>query len=144
MVAQVLITPEQAIRWTGSQLEVFGQESTTYTVLFVDENGCIDERTLDVRVTEIGGIYVPNVFHPGSSSGNAVWTPEIGAGYRLEMVRIYDRWGNEQYAAVGTAAWDGTRHGRPCPSGVYAYQLVLTPPDGAGALVLRGDITLLR
>ncbi len=39
--------------------------------------------------------------------------------------------------------WDGNSGGTPCPSGVYAYMLKATNPDGSSE-IKSGNITLMR
>ncbi|MGB4846700.1 MAG: T9SS type B sorting domain-containing protein [Saprospiraceae bacterium] len=143
-VADIQFTPTSSIRWTGSTIEVFGNEDRQYSITFIDDHGCTDTHFLRVRVEKAKGIYTPNVFSPTSNNANAIWYTTIDPSYALEMLLIYDRWGNAVHHSVRDATWDGTFHGKLCPSGVYVYQLVVVHLISHERKVLTGNVTLLR
>lgn len=140
----VLLAPTTSIRWTGTAIEVYGDQDITYEITFVDDNGCTDIHTLDVKVEKEKGIYLPNIFNPASNSGNDVWKPSISESYNLEVLRIYDRWGTMIHQSTAEATWDGSRNGKECQTGVYIYQLILKHSFSGERKVLMGDVTLLR
>ena len=143
-LSDVLFDPPTSIRWTGNAIEVYGDLDQQFEITFVDENGCIDVHLLQVLVEKEQGIYLPNIFRPGSTTINAIWQPSISESYQLEVLRIYDRWGNMMFQSTMDALWDGTRDGHECPSGVFVYQLILTNLGTNERKILTGDISLIR
>lgn len=143
-VADILFAPATFIRWTGSIIEAYGDQDIQYEITFVDDNGCTDIHVLQVKVEKEEGIYLPNIFSPSSTSGNEVWKPSISESYKLEVLRIYDRWGNMVYQSTTDTTWDGTRDGQGCPPGVFVYQMIITHQGTNERKVMMGDITLLR
>jgi gliding motility-associated-like protein len=143
-VTDVLFSPGTDIRWTGADIEVFGSSDIRYEITFVDENGCIDFHILNVKVEKQQGIYIPNVFNPASTSGNEMWRPSISESYIIEVLRIYDRWGNIVHQSSEEALWDGTRKGKPCAPGVFIYQLNLRHIVTGERIMMNGDISLVR
>ncbi len=143
-VTDIHFDPATSIRWTGSTIEVYGDKDQPYEITFIDENGCTDIHLLNVLVEKAQGIYLPNIFRPGSTTGNAVWQPSISETYTLEVLRIYDRWGSMMYQSTTDPSWDGTSDGQDCPSGVFVYQLILNHVSSGDRKVMIGNITLLR
>lgn len=143
-VTDVLFSPGTDIRWTGAEIEVFGSSDIRYEITFVDENGCIDVHFVNVKVEKQQGIYIPNVFNPASTSGNEMWRPSISESYIIEVLRIYDRWGNLVHQSSEEALWDGTRKGQPCAPGVFIYLLNLRHVVTGEPIMMTGDISLVR
>jgi gliding motility-associated-like protein len=143
-LSNVLFDPPSSIRWTGTGIEVYGDTDQQFEITFVDENGCIDIHHIQVFVELEQGIYLPNIFSPASTTGNAIWQPSISQSYQLEVLRIYDRWGNMMFQSTMDASWNGTRDGQECPSGVFVYQLLLKQVNTGERKVIKGDFTLLR
>lgn len=143
-VTDILFDPIASIKWVGSSIEVFGEKDNIYEITFIDENGCTDIHYLHVKVEKEEGIYLPNIFRPGSTTGNAIWKPSISEAYKLEVLRIYDRWGNLMHQSTSDAEWDGTSNGQDCPTGVFVYQLILTHLGTKEQLRMTGDISLMR
>lgn len=143
-VADILFNPTTSIRRISTAIEVYGDQDIAYEITFVDDNGCTDIHTLDVKVEKEEGIYLPNIFNPASNSGNDAWKPSISESYNLEVLRIYDRWGTMIHQSTAEATWDGSRNGKECQTGVYIYQLILKHSVSGERKVLMGDVTLLR
>ncbi len=143
-VTDIRFDPATSIRWTGSTIEVYGDKDQPYEITFIDENGCTDIHLLNVLVEKAQGIYLPNIFRPGSTTGNAVWQPSISETYTLEVLRIYDRWGSMMYQSTTDPSWDGTSDGQDCPSGVFVYQLILNHVATGDLKLMIGDMTLYR
>ncbi len=145
-LSAIQFEPESSIRWNGTLIEVYGDRDITYHIIFVDENGCLYTHVLSVDVTEEEDApnYFPNVFSPSSTHGNDIWQPAINDRYKMEVIRIYDRWGNMVYQSESDASWDGTIGGQQCQSGVYVYQITLTDIHTQEVKVLMGNIALLR
>jgi len=136
--------PAENILWSDATLRLFGAQDDTYEITFEDENGCTDTKTLHVHVEQLKGLYLPNVFHPGSNNENATWNTTIYPPYQLEVVRIYDRWGNMVHQSTEEINWDGDCKGNSCPSGVYVYQVIMRDMTSGENKTLKGDLTLIR
>ncbi len=143
-VVDIQFAPTSSIRWTGTAIEAYGNEDRQYLITFIDDHGCTDTHLLQIRVEKAKGIYTPNVFSPTSNSSNAIWYSTINQSYMLEMLLIYDRWGNVVHHSVSDATWDGSFDGQACPSGIYVYQLVVVHIASHERKVLTGNLTLLR
>ena len=63
----------------------------------------------------------------------------------IEMVRIYDRWGNLVYIIENPSVieWDGTYRGRYLEQGVFTYLITYRDPAFAQK-IKSGDVTLIR
>lgn len=116
----------------------------TYLVQVAAENACVDSAQRMIVVVAPFDIYIPNSFTPNADGINDTWYPAIRGGVKSLRWRLYDRWG--LLIATGeniTARWDGTKDGKPCPEGAYAY--VIEVETLTGEKVLKsGTITLLR
>jgi len=125
--------------------------STTYTVTSVDDQGCVatDEVTVFVEEEPDYVYYIPNAFTPNSDGSNDFLTaygPDLNL---IELMTIFDRWGNIIYSAASmdpndsNNGWNGSRQGEPAQPGVYAYTMTLVFRGGYTQTV-NGNITLLR
>lgn len=121
------------------------EETTTYTVLVTNADGCEGTATKEVVVTfdDITNLLKPsNFFTPnGSDQINPVW--EVGniLSFPQCSVVIVDDKGQKVYEAKPYLNdWDGTRDGKQLPSGVYYY---LIRCDGE-TKTKAGSITLIR
>lgn len=90
------------------------------------------------------GVHVPTGFSPNNDNNNELYSIIVGIDVQAFTFSIYDRWGNKilQSSEKGFT-WDGTFHGEPCNSGVYAYILEVVFTNGSGEL-RSGNITLVR
>lgn len=62
---------------------------------------------------------------------NKVWLPRVPEGMTLHHVGIYDRWGNEVFAATDESeSWDGRFSGQIVSTGNYVYVLKLINDKG--------------
>lgn len=84
----------------------------------------------------------PNVFTPGVAPNDCF--RGYGVNIRDYQLEIYTRWGDCFFRTNDiNESWDGTRNGRRCPEGAYAYLCRYTTPDGKPA-TLSGTVLLLR
>ena len=125
-------------------MRVFGDHDAVYEITFTDENGCTDVHRLHVKVEQLKGLYLPNIFHTGGNNGNEFWTTTIYPPYQLEVVRLYDRWGNMVFQSSDEIHWDGTFNEKECTSGVYVYQVWVRNQITGERKNLIGDLTLVR
>ena len=101
---------------------------------------CYFSDSVLVRVQECQqgfALYAPNVFRPGSSLGNDVFTL-FGEGLELQLLQVYDRWGNLVYRSTDGKGWDGGNWA----AGTYVWMARLRQGDREGWL--SGDVLLLR
>ncbi len=135
--------------------------TTTYTVTVIDSSGCEATSQVTIRVDKNLHIYAPNIFSPGNKDGiNDFFNVWASKGIKnLDLLEIYDRWGNLVYKGVDgvnfdrndyTSGWNGrvSRHGdkeasgRPVVSGVYTWRVVARWLDDT-TTNHAGDVTVL-
>ncbi|MCB0686332.1 MAG: gliding motility-associated C-terminal domain-containing protein [Saprospiraceae bacterium] len=100
----------------------------------VDQNGCLslqylalsaenDEKDLDFP-------FIPNAFTPNGDNINDIFAIQA-PDYETIHLNIFDRWGNQVYAASGpNCQWNGLVDSNRAESGVYLYQFILKGPQG--------------
>jgi len=144
------ISEGQAFR-SEDAIRVSPDRTTVYRFEGITSDGCIASDDITVFVREDLGIYLPNVFAPGSSIiQNQVFY--VQASERVEEVisfQIYDRWGELLYLQEGfppndpAMGWDGTHRGEELNAGVFVY-FIKVRLRGNREEILKGDVTLLR
>jgi len=137
---------------TDCQIVTFSpNETTTYTITVIDENGCLATDDIQVLVDLRRNVYTPNIFSPNSNNTNDHFQLVTGNGVvMVNYLKIYDRWGNkiyvdESYMPNDTEhiGWDGTRNGTENEPGVYVFFAEVEFVDGV-TIVYKGDVTLVR
>lgn len=96
------------------------EETTIYTLLLTDANGCFDTREVTVTVLELLEIYVPNAFSPnGDGQNDQLFVINRGlAG--IQEFSIYNRWGELLFSTANILeGWDGTYKGVAQEVGTY-------------------------
>ncbi len=88
-------------------------QSTLYTVVATDTNGCIAQDTVSVDVIADHTTFTPNAFSPNGDGNNDFWQLYGNlAGIRTFQLLIFDRWGEKVFDAdVPDFKWDGTYKG---------------------------------
>ena len=126
------------------------RENITYTVVAANDGACVTRAQVDVIVTCNGGnIFVPNTFSPNGDGANDVFYPRGTGLYNIKSFRVFNRWGQQVFEKVNTAAnnaadgWDGTLNGQKLPSGVYVYIIEVLCTNNM-LVPVKGNITLLR
>lgn len=123
------------------ETSVYSPETITYTVTFVNDNGCIARDDVTIHFDAI--IYVPNTFTPDGNNFNPVFKPEGGniVDYNL---KIFNRWGELIFESNNfNIGWDGTYGGMLSPDGTYIW--VIEYSDSS--LIpnrIKGHVNLLR
>jgi gliding motility-associated-like protein len=119
-------------------------DTTVYTVVMTDLNGCTSATQVKVNVRPPNQVFIPNMFTPNSDGVNDfIKLYTTGVIERVEF-NIFDRWGNRVFFADDVnERWDGTYHGKNCNTGVYAYFYRVAFADGR-VIKGKGDITLVR
>ncbi|MBK7408650.1 MAG: gliding motility-associated C-terminal domain-containing protein [Saprospirales bacterium] len=157
VVELTLTGPGASISWEPTQsldcatcATVFAtpQESIVYQVLIIDENGCTQtlETMVHVRIDcDPGRVQIPTAFTPDGDGVNDTFGILTVAGREkvLEM-QVWNRWGQTVFESTDPQArWQGDHRGKPAPSDVYAYRIVVGCADGF-LEVYTGEVTLLR
>ncbi len=124
--------------------------NTEYVFNVTSVLGCTISDTVFVRVSDPGGIYVPNAFTPDHDGVNDYF--EIFTGPNIERIvlfKIYDRWGNNVFTASDFSPgdlggrWDGTYNNTPLDPDVFVYQAKAIDLRG-NIKSAEGDLTLIR
>jgi gliding motility-associated-like protein len=126
------------------------RESVTYTVVGANEGACVARSQITIKVTcDKSNVFVPNTFSPNYDGVNDVFFPRGKGIYRINSMRIFNRWGQQVFdkyqfdANDQSAGWDGTIKGKPAGADVYIYAIEVICNNNT-ILPLRGDITLIR
>ena len=99
----------------------FTQETITYVVEYVDENGCTASD--DVTIFFEGIIYIPNTFTPDGDKFNETFFAQGGNIVEFNIL-IFNRWGELIFEGNDfNDHWDGTYNGLPCPDGTYIWKV---------------------
>jgi gliding motility-associated-like protein len=117
-------------------------QTTTYTLLAVDDNGCeaTDEVTVFVDVNTPIQIMVPNIFSPNGDGVNDTWVIPILDFFPDNNVKVFNRWGMLVFEADNYNngnAWDGG----DLPEGAYYYIIQLSLQ---GDKVYKGHVNIVR
>lgn len=128
---------------------IIATQSTTYVVQVTDEDGCVAFDSVRVIVRDERPIYVPNVFAPDKAYPNSHFTLFGGpAATRIELLRIYDRWGSLVFEARDIPlndpylGWDGRFRGKPV-DGVFTFYALVRFVDER-QIQYDGSVTVVR
>jgi gliding motility-associated-like protein len=125
--------------------------TTSYGISVISIDGCSDEDFMTVHLNSAAEeFYVPNIFSPNGDGQNDLLLISTGRNIvEISTFEIFDRWGNIVFSIDNLAtndpsvSWDGTRHGTPLNSSVFAYRMVVTFTSGRQEAYF-GDVTLIR
>lgn len=119
------------------------QTTTNYVVFVTDLNGCSNSDT--TLITVIPDIFVPTGISPNGDGANDTWVISYIEQFPLNVVEIYNRWGDLLHRAEGydnAAPWEGFHNGKPLPTGTYYYIIELN--DERFPEPYTGPITIFR
>jgi gliding motility-associated-like protein len=108
---------------------VMPTETTTYSVLITDSNGCEfrDEVEICVLDSQLDLIKAVSIITPNNDGQNDNLQFNGLESFPDNNLTVFNRWGNVIYEADGYQTddfrWDGTRQGQPLPAGTYYYVL---------------------
>lgn len=128
------------------------QETTTYTVIVQDDNGC--QAQAEVKVVVLTPecrepvIFVPSAFSPNGDGHNdllRVRGNELADNFFIDFYFvIYNRWGQRLFETTDpNQAWDGSFKGVPLEPDVFGYYLEVKCYNGE-TFFKKGNVTLLR
>ncbi len=133
---------------TAKEIEV--TTSGNYALTVTNECGLFDYAAA-VNIKDCGcNIYVPNVFSPDGDGWNDALEVFTGCDYPFRLLRfsVFDRWGNNLYAATeGTSVrWNGLYRGKYVPGGVYVWlmEYEIVRNGRAERFIKSGDISILK
>ncbi len=123
------------------------EETTDYTVLVTQDNGCEVLGLVTITVLNPSCIepyvYIPNGFTPNGDGLNdelEVYGNSIDEMY----LAIYNRWGQKIFEANSQSEkWDGTFNGKPLPPDVFGYYLQVRCLNGE-EFFKKGNITIVK
>ncbi len=119
------------------------EEDVTYTVFFVDENGCTAQDEVMVLVNFVIGIGVPTAFSPNDDGNNDVLFVK-GNGIESLSFTVYNRYGEVVFETTDQSiGWDGTFKERIENPGVFTWVLQYNLIDGKRGSQ-KGNTTLIR
>jgi gliding motility-associated-like protein len=126
-----------------------GTESKSYILTMANEDGCVNERSVQVNVKEKSTVLVvPNVFSPNGDGINDTWEVNFSDREPVLDINIYDRWGNKMYTktpeqGIASVQWDGNMGSSAANPGVYIYSIRYKDKNNREK-VISGDITIIR
>lgn len=99
------------------------EETTTFYVTVIDENGCSATDSILVEVTP--GIEFPDGISPNGDGYNDTWIIDNIDLFDDAIVEVYNRWGQMlfQSAPGYPEPWDGRYKGKDLPVGTYYYAI---------------------
>ncbi len=123
--------------------------TTTYMETIIDENGC--SQVLEVLIYVNPSIIFPNAISPNEDGINDRFYPigSMDEAIVVQELYIFNRWGNvvffnESFPINDSSnGWDGTRNGKKCEIGIYAY-LAKIKTDVNTELLFSGNITVVK
>ncbi len=128
--------------------QVILAESTQFSVMIHDQNGCSASDELSV-VVEKTNLYLPNVIKPGSAS-DAYFTVFAGEGVRkVVSLQIYSRAGSLIFERLDfppnapSLGWGGRWNNEWAQAGVYLFVTLVECADGK-QLRTEGTVTVVR
>ncbi len=125
-------------------------ETTLYTLLVTDPNGCDASDQILLTVQKNRDVYIPNAFSPNGDGVNDIF--HIFAGGSVEGVRkfqIFDRWGEMVFEDFNfqpndpAHGWNGIFRGEMMNPAVFVYLAEVEFVDGV-VVLFEGDVTLVR
>jgi gliding motility-associated-like protein len=143
-------SPTQGLSCTNCPTPDAGPKfNTTYIVNFTDNNGCVNNATLEVIVIcKNANLFIPNTFSPNGDGSNDRFYPRGKGLERVRSLRIFNRWGEVVFEKREfpvndpLSGWDGTFKGKKPQADVYVYQVEVFCENGE-IIRLNGNIALI-
>lgn len=117
---------------------------TLFTVIGINEYGCLDTGWVNVSIDFSMPDMVPNAFSPNGDGINDVFKIAGATYQKVREFNIFNRLGQRIFSTLDAGSgWDGTQKGTPCDAGTYYYLIKLDYPDGT-TKTYKGDVALIR
>ena len=142
---------EAAYEWQdGSELPTYPvSRAGLYSVTVTNYCGTVSS-SVELEYEDCRQVYFPNAFSPDFDGLNDYFFPQDNGDVSVvELLQVFDRWGNLVFEAIGlstndpTSGWDGRFRGQKAPADVYVWQAEVEFRDGHRDR-LSGDLHLLR
>jgi gliding motility-associated-like protein len=121
-------------------------QTTLFTIVVTDANGCKATDTVSVEVKEmVDNIFIPNAFTPNGDGNNDVLElyGNTSSLAFMEFV-VFNRWGEKVFETnEHHFQWDGNYRGEQAPQGAYVYTMKYVLLNGTRN-EHKGSITILR
>jgi gliding motility-associated-like protein len=145
-------TPAYQYLWTGDSATYTSFQATylepgVYTLTATDANGCKREWPSRVNFTPCIPVLPSGGFSPNGDGINDVWSIYGLDEYPLNMVEVFDKWGDFVYKKSHYENdWNGTKSGGgPLPDGTYYYLIKLNEPyKPGGDNIFKGRVIIKR
>ena len=125
-------------------------ETTIYTVMVADTNGCTATDEIEISVDKSRDVFIPNAFSPNGDAVNDIFMIYSNQGVaQVRSFRIFDRWGEQMFEATNFSpndplfGWNGTFKGKTLNPAVFVYFAEVEFVDGV-VLMYKGDVTLIK
>lgn len=113
---------------------IAGMSSGSYDVTITDANLCIIHYNVIVTEDSCDIVTVHNVITPNGDGYNDLWIIDNIERYSKSDVKVFDKWGNEVFAAEGYKNnWDGGK----LPDGTYFYLVKFEEKALKGSLLIK-------
>ncbi len=120
------------------------EETTTYILTVIDNNGCQNTDTLEIEVKNEYTIIIPDGFTPNSDGLNDVFHVVIIGLIEVQDISIYNRWGELVFQTKErNGGWDGTYRGIPQEIATYVVVVRILGPKGE-PIKTAGTTTIIR
>lgn len=125
-------------------------ETTLYTLVITDENGCDVSDDVLLSIIKNRGIYIPNAFSPNGDGVNDLLQVYTGPNVaRILDFKVFDRWGEMVFSDQNfpsndpSHGWNGQFKDKIMNPAVFAYKVEVEFIDGF-IDTYYGDVTLIR
>lgn len=116
-----------------------------YSIVVVDNEGCIDSANFIIAYYPCCTIWMPNVFSPNHDGLNDNVILKPSGPVSFENLSIYNRWGIKVFETNNyNTLWDGKYLEQDCDMDTYFFIMRYTCPLSKRTLIKKGDITLIR
>ncbi len=99
----------------------------TVSLITTTMNGCTDSIAMEIEVTPVFTLYIPNAFTPDGNGNNDFFMPK-GVEISEFTMMIFDRWGELIFQSNDLeTGWDGKANNgdKIAQQGVYVYKIVV-------------------
>ncbi|MCH8330848.1 MAG: gliding motility-associated C-terminal domain-containing protein [Bacteroidetes bacterium] len=125
-------TPLETIMYYVQSLDVNGCEKTDSVLIEVIDDSFCDENN----------IFIPNAFTPNNDGNNDILYA-YGNGLKLNVFRIYNRWGDLVFETNDVSTgWDGKQKGKDVNQEVFVYYLDYN--CNGKSKFIKGNVTVIR
>jgi gliding motility-associated-like protein len=116
-----------------------------YSVRAYTPEDCFGIDSITIKVFDTNpDIFVPNAFNPQKGGANAMFRPILVGISKLDLFRVYNRWGQLLYSSNDyLRGWDGTYGGKLQAPDTYVW--IVQASDFTGKRIFKkGTVMLVR